>query len=757
MKEWFSLSEIAGSLDMPAKVSGVRRKAERECWQVRDRQAVGGGKEYHISSLPSQTQAWLQNKFAGDLPLPGYPDPIATSPAVAPDLSLELTIIDQPKTETLSVLERTTASKPSDPKDQTAQARMEIIKLWRRHVAQCKAAGGLEVGCDLQFVEQARSGKIQFTDAVHVIDDWIVEALSSNGGKIKVSRATLKNWEKTTDLRTNHKGKEGQDFFSLRPGYGEACEAVLVAYGVRATPKSIHYMFESGQIRHVWDIAPINLEVPTPAQTGKWLKDFKANNPALYKHYMTGDPNVLKASFGSLSEGKLPNDQWMLDSTLADLEIKTAKDSLSTTERWNLVACIDVATRRMKFLVTQTSKSEAILLLLYRCFTDWGIPKTIKTDNGKDYSSTWLQDTMIKVGINQIFCTPFTPQQKGNVERIFGTLQRSVEFTTNLPRRTGASVAERQAIRKRNQELLTEDAIALTPKQWQEWLDAWCNRYQNTYHESLKESPIQRLARFGATGWVPEYIRPEILLWLLRKEKEVTLISKGIRLNSRLYVAPELAGMQQGSKLSVRFDPNNPDEVEVFDSSDMATAKFICRAKWEKADGVDLVACQSASKKFSDQLKDQAKQATKRAKRLTKKIEANPELMAQPGEIKALIAKQQKDMPDAERLYAEATGEHAFPVTRTPEKVAELDALRLELAEKPKAVKVDYDGLLKSVLIRWRNQEEISMTDLCEASHYLAQSAGDGALFVFVENGKEYRAFKAWLSKQTAASNAAAQ
>ncbi len=59
MKEWFTARELAGLLGMPATVSGVIRLAKRENWQSRKRQGRGGGREYHIQSLPEAARAHL--------------------------------------------------------------------------------------------------------------------------------------------------------------------------------------------------------------------------------------------------------------------------------------------------------------------------------------------------------------------------------------------------------------------------------------------------------------------------------------------------------------------------------------------------------------------------------------------------------------------------------------------------------------------------------------------------------------------------
>lgn len=56
-KEWFSPADLAGLAGMPASESGVIRKAKREEWRWQRRKIRGGGRTYHLSSLPVETQA----------------------------------------------------------------------------------------------------------------------------------------------------------------------------------------------------------------------------------------------------------------------------------------------------------------------------------------------------------------------------------------------------------------------------------------------------------------------------------------------------------------------------------------------------------------------------------------------------------------------------------------------------------------------------------------------------------------------------
>lgn len=69
MKEWYSAKELVSLPGMPGTIQGVLKRVE--LWESRPRQGKGGGREYHLSSLPEETRAHL---LAEEASLP-CPDP----------------------------------------------------------------------------------------------------------------------------------------------------------------------------------------------------------------------------------------------------------------------------------------------------------------------------------------------------------------------------------------------------------------------------------------------------------------------------------------------------------------------------------------------------------------------------------------------------------------------------------------------------------------------------------------------------------
>lgn len=92
MREWFSPAEYASYQlpGFPQTERGVRKKATTERYKMRTRPGSGGGKEYHISSLPAKTRKALQTILAREVVcnLPAKPN---TKQLVRPSQAQNLT------------------------------------------------------------------------------------------------------------------------------------------------------------------------------------------------------------------------------------------------------------------------------------------------------------------------------------------------------------------------------------------------------------------------------------------------------------------------------------------------------------------------------------------------------------------------------------------------------------------------------------------------------------------------------------------
>jgi putative transposase len=62
MKNYYNAKELAGLSGLPGTENSVRRMARRNLWKHRPRKGLGGGQEFHLSSLPLETRAALAAK-----------------------------------------------------------------------------------------------------------------------------------------------------------------------------------------------------------------------------------------------------------------------------------------------------------------------------------------------------------------------------------------------------------------------------------------------------------------------------------------------------------------------------------------------------------------------------------------------------------------------------------------------------------------------------------------------------------------------
>jgi len=112
MKEWYSAKELVSLPGMPGTIQGVLKRVES--WESRPRQGKGGGREYHISSLPEETRAHLLAEAA-------------SLPFSDPDLDAYLT-------------SRQISLSPAELQDPAIQAKIACAKAYER----CPAYKGRE-------------------------------------------------------------------------------------------------------------------------------------------------------------------------------------------------------------------------------------------------------------------------------------------------------------------------------------------------------------------------------------------------------------------------------------------------------------------------------------------------------------------------------------------------------------------------------------------------------------------------------------
>jgi len=362
-----------------------------------------------------------------------------------------------------------------------------------------------------------------------------------------------------------------------------------------------------------------SVEVPSRDTIRRYMNYWKETNKSLFLYITNPDAwkNKFMVAFGNASaDVHRLNMRWEADSTPADV-------MTSDGCRCCIIGIIDVWSRRMKMLVSPTSKSTAVAALLRSCIIAWGVPEQFRTDNGADYVSFFLEGLLDKLAIEHQLCAPFTPESKPHIERAFGTFSHGL--LELLPGFIGHSVADRKQIESRKSfatrfgkrgEVVQ---IAMSSAELQAFCDDWTdNIYGQDVHSSLKMSPAAK-----ARTWTEPVRRIndlrvlDVLLFAMpagdgyrtvsKKGVEVTFY--GVKLQ---YIAGEFAG-HVGERVEVKIDPACIGTAVIY----TAEGSFLCVAtdtRWKGISQDEVAAhAKAKQKEIMAELKSDARKVAKKA------------------------------------------------------------------------------------------------------------------------------------------------
>lgn len=430
---------------------------------------------------------------------------------------------------------------------------------------QCRNWKGIEAFCNAFIADGAG------------IPEEIARHFQKNG-KRSLTPATLNNWSDSYKeqglygLANHYVSKKG--LTSLSIVQQEFCVSLLTEKpGV-----SLQTIYKGFKVR----FKSATAELPSRHAVGRYLQAWKSQNESLYL-YLT-DPDAWRSkyqfAFGDASEAVTRlNQRWEADSTKADV--------MCTDGRVCIVGIIDVWSRRLRLLVSPTSKSSAIGMLLRRCILDWGmLEEEFRTDNGSDYASYYLKRVLDSLDVYQHLCDPFTPEQKPHVERVFKTFSHGI--VPLLDGYVGHSVAERKSIESRKsfaKRLMTKGEtveVRLSSAELQAICDRWTeNWYHQEPHKSLDgfspaakartwTEPVARIANERALD-VLLSPAPSNDGWRIIGKKGVEVTFGGAKL---WYKSAEFIG-HEGERVRVLIDVTDLGHASIFRED----GTFLCSAQ----------------------------------------------------------------------------------------------------------------------------------------------------------------------------------
>jgi len=355
----------------------------------------------------------------------------------------------------------------------------------------------------------------------------------------------------------------------------------------------------------------------------KWIDE----NAELWLYYTNPDEwkNQCLFAFGSASEQvERLNQLWEADSTPADVMLVDGRHSI--------IGMIDVYSRRLRYLVSKTSKATAIVALLRHCIIDWGVPETLKIDNGKDYKSAHVTRVLDGLEVNRVYCTPFQGQEKPHIERSFHTfLHGMVEL---MPNYIGHNVPERKAIEARRsfaERVMNRESEPVEVNMTAEDLQKFCNEwvefaYMHDKHSGLDgkkpidmvrnwQQPVRRIHDLRALDM--------LLMPAPTDGGRRTIGKKGVQVDNRFYQSPEFTG-HLGASVFVLLDPADMGTAFIYLYGDSGERSFLCVAIDPRWHGIDRAKFSTASRNHQTKL---MREGVKKLKQYSKE-EANRESYA---------------------------------------------------------------------------------------------------------------------------------
>lgn len=585
MIEWFSVQDLAGVAGMPGTEAGVRKRATADGWNARAK-AKGKGQEYHLDSLPAETQRAL--RISAGKRAAATAKKTAAAAAIAEQKGQK----QAAKEASLAAYQRLSESN---------KAKVDAVLTVLAEARLFAEASGLTKG--KAFSEFAKA----YTAGEITVPADVKAAIP------KVSRATLYNWEKArnekgisalADERGSH--RKGTSLIDTQPHLREYIVGMIVEHPhIKAAVlvKACRAEF-----------AGTETTLPSERRLADWVNNWKEQNRGVYTAVTSPDEwkNKYMAAMGSASEAVTAvNELWEVDSTPTDVMLADG--------RHTIIGVIDVYSRRAKLLVYPTSSSRGVLSMLRRALIGWGVPEMIKADNGSDYKSNWVTGVLDSLGVDVNRCPPFQAWKKPHIERVFHTF--SHDLLELLPGFIGHNVAERSQIESRtafSDRLFQKDKVldvSMTAAELQTFCDEWLeHEYHTRVHSKIKMSPNMRAAQWRG---VTRTISDERVLDILLSEPAGTrrIGKEGIKLNGGTYIHPQLAA-HVGEQASLRYDDADMGRIYVYNID----GEYLCTAEDPDTTGVSRMEVAAKAKEIQkESIQEERRRLKAAARKVTKR------------------------------------------------------------------------------------------------------------------------------------------
>jgi hypothetical protein len=507
--------------------------------------------------------------------------------------------------------------------------------------------------------------------------------------------------------------------------------------------------------------------LPSCATVRRYINAWKEDNKSTFLAYSNPDAwkNKYMTALGKTNE----HVERLYQLVEAD---STPADVILTDGRYTIVGLIDVYSRQAKLLVSKTSKATAIAALLRRWLLEFGVPETLKTDNGKDYTSNHLSRVLMSLGIEQSLCPPFTPNMKPRIERFFKTF--SHDLLELMPGFAGHNVAQAQELRshkafsERMFKKSKDIELKMTPVELQTFCDNWCEAYHHRKHDgdgmdgrtpfevvANWQQPIKRVMNERALDLLLAEMPGRNGFYTIRKEGLV-IQEGGVKVD---YLAAGL-GAIVGDKVQVRYDPIDMGRVYLFSEA----GEFICVASNPERTGIDRREVAKAAKVEQTRIVKGLKRELKAAKKAAD-VKTIGAAMATKAAINAgkvvSIFQATEEHQTLHLLSAEDAAKAATETIPVARERTAADAVALAEVTAQVEVREQAQAQVMSdeQRIRWRDKQiaklaevflgnaemHLNDKDLIEVARYATHGPGSGVMKIYVPED-QLPAFRRWMA-----------
>lgn len=468
MQEWYSAKELSILNGMPKTPQGVTFWANKNSVESRPRKGRGGGKEYHISSLPEETKIALaladtNSKalvLSQESAMPVKADPLPSPDAIIPDWSNNIGL-----------------------------CRYRIVMEWRAYI--CKNKNLKKTVATQDFLAAYHSGLL-----------------------LPYEHKTIGETSDKTIYRWNSKLKKADDDYrALCDGRGKwkvggakglgqlspEIEAMILQCYLHVNKPSVVSAYRA--TKAVADRQ--DLKIPSQVTINRFIKRFTENNSALVTlkregekalkdkegPYITRNANLLSVGDAIFCDGHV-------------LNFHVAHPVTGKPHRPTLIMWFDWRSRMpVGWTIMPTENTVSISVALHMAIGTLGqYPRVVYIDNGKAFKSKYFtaeadlkenDGLYSRLGIAAQYSRPYEARTK-IVERFFRTLNE--QMARMIPSYCGQNIMDKPAWRMRNEKYheARHDAVTngykLTMQDTSEIITSYVRWYGQQPHDGIQGS-----------------------------------------------------------------------------------------------------------------------------------------------------------------------------------------------------------------------------------------------------------------------------